>query len=287
MGSGGKAHELLNLEAIEEDALPVIRRFTGGGTVLVNEKTMFVSFVGSHQFLKQFGMRCSRDGSKIWNQPFPTDMMHWTAEFYRPIFTPSLSSVAEDLRFDLLENDYVFVRSLTENNQAAIKFAGNAQYMTGGMYKRFTHHTSFLWDHSPELMSRYLSMPSRRPKYRETRDHGSFLTNLNQVQWKAPERYSRTHKVNSSISSPSSSTLQPKATIVENPFLEAVVHRVHELCETDWMDHVAEVREYRERSQVEELWEQFMSRENKYRRNNYYYHPDRSLQEQHDLLNID
>jgi len=266
MGSGGKAEELLHMHHIHNDELPVIRRFTGGGTVLVNDRTMFVSMVGSHEFLKQFGMKCHHDETRVWNQPFPTDLMHWTAEFYRPLFPAHL-------RFDLLENDYVFRLDAEDENSIA-KFAGNAQYMTGGLYKRFCHHTSFLWDHDHSEMEKYLTLPSRRPKYREARNHGSFLTNLSRVNWKTPENFA---------AQDASATTDT----VQNPFLQSVLKRVYQLSETDWREHVEDVQEHFDQNQFEQVREEYMWRENKLRRNNYHYHPDPSIQNQIDLLHQD
>jgi lipoate---protein ligase len=44
-GFSGKVPELVNIEAAKRDNIGVIRRFTGGGTVVVDENTFFVSFI--------------------------------------------------------------------------------------------------------------------------------------------------------------------------------------------------------------------------------------------------
>ena len=45
LGFSGKPLELLNIQKVKKDNLQVIRRFTGGGTVVVDHSTVFASFV--------------------------------------------------------------------------------------------------------------------------------------------------------------------------------------------------------------------------------------------------
>lgn len=44
-GFSGKVPELVEIDAARRDGIGVIRRFTGGGTVVVDENTFFVSFI--------------------------------------------------------------------------------------------------------------------------------------------------------------------------------------------------------------------------------------------------
>lgn len=45
VGYSGKIHELLNMEEVVSQQVPVIRRYTGGGTVIVDENTVFTTFI--------------------------------------------------------------------------------------------------------------------------------------------------------------------------------------------------------------------------------------------------
>ena len=45
MGISGKAEELIDLEKLEQNPIPVIKRYSGGGTVVVDPNTLFVSFI--------------------------------------------------------------------------------------------------------------------------------------------------------------------------------------------------------------------------------------------------
>lgn len=47
LGISGKVDELVEAEACLRDSVPLIKRFSGGGTVIVDENTYFVSFIMS------------------------------------------------------------------------------------------------------------------------------------------------------------------------------------------------------------------------------------------------
>lgn len=143
MGISGRPELLLNLPLLQNRPLPCIRRYSGGGTVVVDENTLFVTFI------------CNGEQRNI--PPFPRDIMHWSETIYRPFFG--------DNAFHLRENDYVFGER---------KCGGNAQYI---QKQRWVHHTSFLWDFAPSLME-YLLLPPKRPTYRKDRDHTDFLIPL-------------------------------------------------------------------------------------------------------------
>jgi lipoate---protein ligase len=143
MGISGISENLLHIPLVQRDKIPVIRRFSGGGTVIVDEETLFITFIFSKQAIDV--------------SPFPESIMRWSANLYKDSWKiPG---------FDLLENDYV-IRDK--------KCGGNAQYI---QKDRWLHHTSFLWDYKEENMA-YLQLPSKRPKYRLDRAHQDFLCSL-------------------------------------------------------------------------------------------------------------
>ena len=139
MGSFGDKNALL-LKTKEK--IPIIKRFSGGGTVIVDENTLFITFIFSKNLL---------------NFSFPEEIFKWSEDFYKKIFNFKT--------FSLKENDY------TLNN---FKCGGNAQHIRRN---RFLHHTSFLWDYKKENME-YLKIPKKIPKYRNNRDHLDFLCKL-------------------------------------------------------------------------------------------------------------
>ena len=143
MGISGKPEELIQIEEANANKIPIIKRFSGGGTVIVDESTLFVSFI----FQKQV-------------HPFPAypePIMKWTEGLYQKVFPLDT--------FHLRENDYV----LGER-----KCGGNAQYIKKD---RWLHHTTFLWDYKEHFMD-VLLHPKKTPSYRNHRLHDDFLCKL-------------------------------------------------------------------------------------------------------------
>lgn len=181
MGIGAKPERVLDMSAVKKCALgasplslptslhstcyissppchgrggiKVIRRFTGGGTVIVDKDTVFASFV------------CNQDS--VPSKPaFPRDVMRWSESFYAPVFERLLQN--GDDRFALLEHDYCVGER---------KIGGNAQSLSRN---RWVHHTSFLWNYCPDRM-RVLTLPEKRPEYRGSREHHEFLVPLREL----------------------------------------------------------------------------------------------------------
>ncbi len=144
MGISGKPHELIDNEYATEARIPIIKRFSGGGTVVVDEDTLFVSFI------------CQKSSFSF--PAYPERIAKWSEEFYTHVFE-GISA------FHLRENDYVLGEK---------KCGGNAQYIRK---ERWLHHTSFLWDYKPSHMQCLLH-PKKTPSYREGRDHNDFLCRL-------------------------------------------------------------------------------------------------------------
>ena len=142
MGIAGKPEELIYKDKVIADNIPVIRRFSGGGTVVIDENTLFVTLI------------CNSDDVDV--DPLPKSILEWGQKFYAS-FIPNL---------ELRENDFTF---------GELKVGGNAQYIRKG---RWLLHTSFLMEYSTSKMA-YLKLPPKRPAYRKDRKHGDFLTTLN------------------------------------------------------------------------------------------------------------
>jgi len=143
LGLSGKPEILVNLNHLKKYPIPLIKRFSGGGTVFVDADTVFVTFI------------CNENFANV--PPFPKSIMDWTKSIYQPVFN--------DINFQLKENDYV---------NGDRKFGGNAQSIRK---KRWLHHSSLLWDFNPKNME-YLQMPPKTPEYRKKRSHNDFLCPL-------------------------------------------------------------------------------------------------------------
>lgn len=143
MGISGKPEQLVDLSRVNQDQIPLIQRFSGGGTVIVDEETLFVSFIFSKNTLPI--------------HPFPEPILRWTAALY--------ASAWKLTDFQLCENDYTI---------GPRKCGGNAQYI---QKNRWLHHTTFLWDYRESNMD-YLLHPPKQPLYRQSRSHRDFLCKL-------------------------------------------------------------------------------------------------------------
>lgn len=141
MGISGKIEELVDEKKLKQHPVPVIRRFSGGGTVVVDENTIFITLISN---VNDFDTK-----------PYPQPIMEWTAQLYRAIIP----------EFSLQKQDYAI------ND---LKFGGNAQSITRD---RWLHHSSLLWDFDDTKMS-LLQMPNKQPEYRQHRSHKDFLCRL-------------------------------------------------------------------------------------------------------------
>mmetsp|Transcript_11560 Transcript_11560/g.38216 ORF Transcript_11560/g.38216 Transcript_11560/m.38216 type:complete len:315 (-) Transcript_11560:49-993(-) len=175
MGISGKPHHLLDVAKVHEDMILTIKRFTGGGTVVVDGDTQFVSLIMNASVIPHV-------------QLFPVPLMHWTSAVYKGIEheestsnKPPDDASSSDSRkssgvfhdvpsWRVHQNDYVVGDGATDVK----KVGGNAQSISKN---RFVHHTSFLWRFSKHNM-RYLKNPKKQPLYRENREHDSFLSPL-------------------------------------------------------------------------------------------------------------
>jgi lipoate-protein ligase A len=143
MGISGKLEELVHIDKASDLNIPIIKRFSGGGTVVVDEDTLFVTFIFNS---KDINVPC-----------FPEPIYKFSETIYKDVF--------KDLPFELKQNDYVF---------GSRKFGGNAQYIKKD---RWLHHTSFLYDYRPEFMQ-LLKHPKKTPEYRNGRNHEEFICKL-------------------------------------------------------------------------------------------------------------
>ncbi|MEI6242675.1 MAG: lipoate--protein ligase family protein [Chlamydiota bacterium] len=141
LGRSLSVRDWINLEKLKHHPIPVFRRLSSGGAVVVDENTIFVSFI----FSKREFSSC------------PSTVFQWTEDLYKKSW-----SIAS---FALQERDY------TIQDQ---KCGGNAAYF---IKDRFLQHTSFLWDYSKENMS-YLLPPPKSPMYRKNRLHSDFLCRM-------------------------------------------------------------------------------------------------------------
>jgi lipoate-protein ligase A len=147
LGASRRLAEDVRLSACQAEEVPILRRSSGGGTVLVGPGALNVSLV-----------------------------LPETA-------APGLSAVAVAQQF-VLQKIAVALRSaerpvevqgLGDLTIGDRKFGGSAQRRVRDW---FMVHCSILYDFPLELVNRYLAVPARQPEYRAGRSHDDFLMNL-------------------------------------------------------------------------------------------------------------
>jgi lipoate-protein ligase A len=147
LGSGGKLAEDVQESACVADAVPILRRSSGGGTVLLGRGCLLYTLVLAYEreaalcdIRSSYRFILGRIGSAL-------------AEGVGPIAQAGIS-------------DLVF---------AERKFSGTAQQRK----RRFLlHHGTILHDFDLSLLPRYLREPPRQPEYRGGRPHLAFVDNV-------------------------------------------------------------------------------------------------------------
>jgi lipoate---protein ligase len=167
VGYANKAASEVNLAYCHANLIPVLRRCTGGGTVLQGPGVLNYSLI----------LRIDEAG--------PLRGITTTNEFvlkrHQAALTPLLQAHVER-------------NGQTDLTIGGLKFSGNAQRRQ----RRFLiFHGSFLLHLNIGLVEEVLPMPSRQPQYRADRSHVDFLVNLKmpaekikdalQEAWKASE----------------------------------------------------------------------------------------------------
>ncbi|MBF0486087.1 MAG: lipoate--protein ligase family protein [Candidatus Omnitrophica bacterium] len=139
----------VNEPAALSDGIPILRRSSGGGTVLQGPGCLNFSLVLSKIRRPEL--------ESIQNS-------------YKCILELILKRM-EELQ---VQGDFRPVSDLVLKSSEK-KFSGNAQ-RRGRTY--ILHHGTILYNFNLELISRYLKMPPKQPEYRRGRTHHDFVTNI-------------------------------------------------------------------------------------------------------------
>jgi lipoate-protein ligase A len=147
LGSGGKIADDVALDACRADGVPVLRRSSGGGTVLLGSGCLLYSLV------------------------LDTTESPGLGEVRRS-YAVILARVARALLPEAIGAEVCGVSDLAVGGR---KFSGNAQQRK---QRYILHHGTLLYGIDFAAVSRYLLPPPRQPEYRAGRSHGEFLTTL-------------------------------------------------------------------------------------------------------------
>jgi lipoate-protein ligase A len=147
LGAGGVLADDVDEVACRADHVPVLRRASGGGTVLLGPGCLCYSLVLSYE-----------------RGPAVREIT--------PSYVYILGRIGEALAGLLPSLEQAGTSDLMD---AGLKFSGNAQQRKRN---HLLHHGTLLYDFDLSRISRYLRMPARQPEYRAQREHAAFLRNL-------------------------------------------------------------------------------------------------------------
>jgi lipoate-protein ligase A len=137
-----------NVEECRKENIPILRRCSGGGTVVQGRGCLNYSLV----------LRIPDEGA--------LSNLSQTNQFVMNRTRQALQT---------LTSQTIEVRGITDLAIGGSKFSGNAQRRRRNF---LLFHGTFLYDFDLGLVDRVLEMPTRQPDYRGDRSHRDFVTNL-------------------------------------------------------------------------------------------------------------
>lgn len=161
VGYGNHVQKEVDVAACESGKIPILRRCSGGGTVLQGPGCLNYSLV----------LKADEQG------PLRsiTSANRFIMERNRAAIEAEVGGQRADAGVEIRGCTDLALVTHQSSLVTALKFSGNAQ-------RRKKHfllfHGTFLLNFDLPLVSRFLRMPSKEPDYREGRAHENFLTNL-------------------------------------------------------------------------------------------------------------
>jgi lipoate-protein ligase A len=147
LGAGCRLAEEVDEAACVADGVPILRRASGGGTVLLGPGCLLFSLVLA--FDRAPALREIQSS------------YHYILERVAQAFATVLPGAAMAGTSDLAADGR--------------KFSGNSQQRKR---THLLHHGTLLYEFDLKLIGRYLRQPVRQPEYRARRDHREFVRNL-------------------------------------------------------------------------------------------------------------
>jgi lipoate-protein ligase A len=148
LGAGCKLLEEVRTDLCEREGVPMLRRSSGGGTVLLGKGCLSFSLILSYE--RNEALRDVR--------PSYCFILGKLCEALAEVAPGIACAGTSDLAVD------------------GWKVSGNSQQRKR---THLLHHGTLLYDFDVTEVSRYLLLPPRQPEYRHGRPHAEFLRNLN------------------------------------------------------------------------------------------------------------
>lgn len=149
LGRSNQAEQEAEVERCEKDGVPILKRYGGGGTVLLHPGCLVVS-VGA------------------WvDSPYQNDL------YFRLLNDAIILSIQDQLPVDLGQRGYSDI-VFGERKIAGTSLFRSRQYLL--------YQASLLIHDRMEEIETYLKHPTKEPDYRKARTHRDFLSCLEQIQ---------------------------------------------------------------------------------------------------------
>ncbi len=150
VGAGGSVAIDVNVPACETDGIPILRRSSGGGTVLLGPGCLCFSLVLDYD--RAPGL----------------DQIPLSNRYVLGRVLTALQPIAPTASIEGTSD-------LVLGHSEAVKISGNAQQRKR---RYFLHHGTLLCGFDLGLIPKYLNAPERQPPYRYNRPHADFVANL-------------------------------------------------------------------------------------------------------------
>ena len=147
LGLSKKIEDDVNSNACKRDGIPILKRCSGGGTVLQGPGCFNYSFILPMAYAKEL------------------ESLTNTTTFILQLVKKTLSKALNNIELKGISD-------LTIND---VKFSGNAQRR---LKNAILFHGTILYDFDLGLISDYLKEPPIQPEYRKNRPHRSFIQNI-------------------------------------------------------------------------------------------------------------
>jgi lipoate-protein ligase A len=149
LGYSSRVNSAVHLSTCRKHGVPVLRRCSGGGTVLQGPGCLNYTLI-----------------LRISSRPILQDI------------TKTNTFIMERLKVALepLLGTKIRVEGFTDLALRTQKFSGNSQYRKR---RALLFHGAFLLNFDISLIAKFLPNPPKHPPYRKSRPHEKFLTNLN------------------------------------------------------------------------------------------------------------
>jgi lipoate-protein ligase A len=148
MGKGNNSVTEVHQENCKKNPIPIIKRCSGGGTVIIGPGCLCYSLILPISFHPQLK---TINGTNTW------------------IMTKMAKGLSSHCNIKASVNGYTDLCIGTQ------KFSGNAQRR---LKKSLLFHGTLLFDFDLSLITKYLAYPSQSPAYRNQRSHTRFITQL-------------------------------------------------------------------------------------------------------------